>query len=236
MLKRRKIEEGEIPMLCEGLEDAGPTDTDSSNEGSNLAGEHLQWWREWTVPRRGFMSQLLREVPFPLGPVVQVCDAQGFLQPPDALLLQQETVQIWTAGRHDPGAGAATQATRLPANVGSFLRPSMTNLTPLNFRACGSRMIRSGLVWMPWQRPRTGRSRSLAPWSCTGAWSPKAISAFLHKGHWISMHWKVEIGRVQSCASAPPGAGFEEVAVAHWLMSHPVPGAMWTLCIGRLEQ
>ena len=220
--------------------DVATTATDSTSEADCLADESTTWWREWEVPKRGFMSHLLQEAPFELGAVVQVCDEQGVLLPPDAILRQHERVKVWVAGPPQTGVGVLAQSTSLPPDVDSFLKPTM-------LRHARVKALEQQGIWLTDDQMRFGLDAiagaterpiqvvdPLIMHRCLTSQNPKEfckltcrlqpgdeiITAFLHQGHWVAMHWKVEVGRVHAWTSTPSGVGIAEVSVADWLLSH----------------
>ena len=220
------------------IEEVASTATDTSVDQRTLEGPEANWWHTWRVPRRGFLSQLIQEAGLDQGSVVQVCDAKGELLPPDALLLQDEVLQVWVAGLPEHGVGASTQATLLPPNVGSFTRPSV-------LRHARVKSLELQGIWLTDDQMRFGldsiasisekmiqvfdpvvmhrglsaqNPQEFRALTCRMSQGDEAVTAFVCQGHWITMHWKVEVG--QSWTSAPLCAGVAEVAVADWLISH----------------
>ena len=210
-----------------------------SDTGSSIQGEpeqSLPLWSSVTSPKRCFLSHLLQQVPeICVSPLVQVRGINGELLPRDHLLAAGEVVEIWVAATSACGVGASSQSTALPANVASFIKPSISHAS----RIAGLEMqgpwvtddlMRFGLDFVASTSGRTVQvvdplvlHRCLPSEfvSMVHAVAPgdEVNSAIVCQGHWITLHWKVGLGRVTSWISAPPGTLLEEIGVADWLFA-----------------
>ena len=216
---------------------APPTLSDSDTGDEVLDPEPCSGgWTHVQVTKRALVSHLVESLHGShTAAIVQVRDADGVLLSRDSLGCPGDRSQVWFSGSSSQGFAIASQSCALPVNVAAFLRPSVSREGRL-------RSLVSQGVWVSDDQMRFGLDaiaqmgpmqiqvidpvimqrliRSQVPAQFLEHvrrvnHNDVVISAFL----WITMCWKVQLGRVVSWASPPPGAGCAEVSVADWLMS-----------------
>ena len=158
--------------------------------------------------RQGFLPHLLSQLPgVDSSPLVQVLDKQGVLLPRSAIVRQGDEVQVWCAGSAWQGVGIGFQSMSLPADVKPFLLPSLA-------KGCRLRLLQRQGIWISDDQMKYGLDAiaqaacspvqvidPLVAQRCSLSKAPaelRFITAFTSNGHWVTMWWRIELGRVTS--------------------------------------